>query len=95
MMCFICCDSFNIKPFDLCQRDQGLGAKTHGLNLAEKQAEAVRKVLQDKILIITGGPGKSFLLNAILKIVSRLKAKILLAAPTGMDAKRMQESTGY
>ncbi|EFI36068.1 helicase, RecD/TraA family [Desulfonatronospira thiodismutans ASO3-1] len=71
--------------------------KTYGLNLAEKQAEAVRKALLDKILVITGGPGtgKSFLLNAILKIVSRLKVKILLAAPTGRAAKRMQESTGY
>ena len=71
--------------------------KTHSISLAEKQAEAVRKALEDKILVITGGPGtgKSFLLNAILKIVSRLKARILLAAPTGRAAKRMNEATGF
>ena len=71
--------------------------KTHSISLAEKQAEAVRKALEDKILVITGGPGtgKSFLLNAILKIVSRLKARIFLAAPTGRAAKRMNEATGF
>ena len=71
--------------------------KTHSVSLAQKQAEAVRKALKDKILVITGGPGtgKSFLLNAILKIVSRLKARILLAAPTGRAAKRMNEATGF
>jgi exodeoxyribonuclease V alpha subunit len=71
--------------------------KTHSMSLAKKQAEAVRRALEDKILVITGGPGtgKSFLLNAILKIVSRLKAKIVLAAPTGRAAKRMNEATGF
>ncbi len=71
--------------------------EVHAMNLAAKQAEAVGKALQDKVLVITGGPGtgKSFLLNAILKIVNRLGARILLAAPTGRAAKRMNESTGH
>ena len=71
--------------------------KTHAMRLARKQAEAVCRALQDKILVITGGPGtgKSFLLNAILKIVSRMQAKVLLAAPTGRAAKRMNEATGF
>jgi exodeoxyribonuclease V alpha subunit len=71
--------------------------QTYSIELAEKQAEAVRKALQDKALVITGGPGtgKSFLLNAILKIVARLNARILLAAPTGRAAKRMNEATGF
>jgi len=71
--------------------------KTYSMSLAEKQAEAVRKALEDKILVITGGPGtgKSFLLSAILKIVSQLKVKIMLAAPTGRAAKRMNEATGF
>ena len=70
---------------------------TFSLSLATKQAEAVETALKDKVLVITGGPGtgKSFLLNAIIKIISRLKAKIILTAPTGRAAKRMQESTGY
>ncbi|MDZ7761563.1 MAG: ATP-dependent RecD-like DNA helicase [Desulfovermiculus sp.] len=71
--------------------------KTFSINLASKQSEAVRKALEDKILVITGGPGtgKSFLLNAILKIVSKIRAKVLLAAPTGRAAKRMNEVTGF
>ncbi len=71
--------------------------KTYSIRLAQKQAEAVKRALEDKILVITGGPGtgKSFLLKAILKIISRLKARVLLAAPTGRAAKRMNESTGF
>ncbi|MCF8106273.1 MAG: ATP-dependent RecD-like DNA helicase [Desulfohalobiaceae bacterium] len=70
--------------------------QTHSMRLAEKQAEAVKKALQDKVLVITGGPGtgKSFLLDAVLKIIGRLGSRILLAAPTGRAAKRMQEATG-
>jgi exodeoxyribonuclease V alpha subunit len=71
--------------------------KTYSIRLAQKQAEAVRKALKDKILVITGGPGtgKSYLLSSILKILSQMKAKVLLAAPTGRAAKRMNESTGF
>ncbi len=71
--------------------------QTYSIELAEKQTEAVRKALQDKALVITGGPGtgKSFLLKAILKIVARLNARILLAAPTCRAAKRMNEATGF
>ncbi len=71
--------------------------ETYGIRLADKQAQAVQKALQDKVLVITGGPGtgKSFLLQAILKIVARMGAGILLAAPTGRAAKRMNESTGF
>ena len=71
--------------------------ETQAMQLAPKQAEAVGKALQDKVLVITGGPGtgKSFLLNAILKILTRLGARILLAAPTGRAAKRMNEATGH
>ena len=71
--------------------------EAYGILLADKQAQAVQKALQDKVLVITGGPGtgKSFLLQAILKIVARMGAGILLAAPTGRAAKRMNESTGF
>ena len=71
--------------------------EAYGIRLADKQAQAVQKALQDKVLVITGGPGtgKSFLLQAILKIVARMGAGILLAAPTGRAAKRMNESTGF
>ncbi|RPJ16494.1 MAG: ATP-dependent RecD-like DNA helicase, partial [Desulfobacteraceae bacterium] len=65
--------------------------------LAEKQADAVRKALSEKALIITGGPGtgKTTIINAIIRIYLRLNVRILLAAPTGRAAKRMNEATGF
>jgi len=71
--------------------------RAHSLRLTDKQGEAVRRSLTDKVLVITGGPGtgKSFLLGAILRVMGRLRASIQLAAPTGRAAKRMTELTGW
>ncbi len=59
------------------------------------QEEAVKRSLNEKILIITGGPGtgKTTIINAIIRILKTAGAKILLAAPTGRAAKRMSEAT--
>jgi exodeoxyribonuclease V alpha subunit len=67
------------------------------ITLAKNQVEAVRCAVEKKVMIITGGPGtgKTTIINAILKIFSRLGVKILLAAPTGRAAKRMNETTGH
>lgn len=67
------------------------------ISLAEKQLTAVRCALDHKVMVITGGPGtgKTTIINAILKIFSRMKGTILLAAPTGRAAKRMSEATGH
>lgn len=64
--------------------------------LSDSQRLAVRKALQNKVLVITGGPGvgKTTLVNSILKIIESRKADILLCAPTGRAAKRLSESTG-
>jgi len=78
--------------------DKAIGWAQHELSitLAEKQVEAIRSALEEKVLVITGGPGtgKTTIINAILKIFKRLKMNILLAAPTGRAAKRMSEATG-
>ena len=67
------------------------------IKLASKQIQAVQCAVQEKVMIITGGPGtgKTTIINAILKIFSKLKVPILLAAPTGRAAKRMTEATGH
>jgi exodeoxyribonuclease V alpha subunit len=67
------------------------------IRLAENQAKAVRCALENKIMVITGGPGtgKTTIINSILKIFSKLNIKTLLAAPTGRAAKRMSETTGH
>jgi exodeoxyribonuclease V alpha subunit len=68
-----------------------------GLVLAESQRSAVTLALTSKVLVITGGPGvgKTTLVNAILRILSAKRAKLLLCAPTGRAAKRMTEATGF
>jgi len=67
-----------------------------GIRLAKHQADAVKSVLSHKVMVITGGPGtgKTTLISAVLKIFIRMKALVLLAAPTGRAAKRMIEATG-
>jgi exodeoxyribonuclease V alpha subunit len=67
------------------------------IELAQRQKEAVLLAATSKVLIITGGPGtgKTTLITAILRIFQQLKLRILLAAPTGRAAKRMNEATGW
>jgi exodeoxyribonuclease V alpha subunit len=67
-----------------------------GVALAPAQREAVRVALQAKVSVITGGPGvgKTTIVNSIVRILQAKKCAVLLAAPTGRAAKRMQEATG-
>lgn len=64
--------------------------------LAEEQKQAVYTAASSKVMVLTGGPGtgKTTILNAIIKVFQEVKAKILLAAPTGRAAKRMAEASG-
>ena len=66
------------------------------IKLAENQRIAVMQALDEKLQIITGGPGtgKSTITKAILAVLEKLTDKIVLAAPTGRAAKRMTEITG-
>lgn len=67
------------------------------ITLAGRQAEAVKRACESKVMVLTGQPGtgKTTIINAILKIFSALGVNILLAAPTGRAAKRMSETTGF
>jgi exodeoxyribonuclease V alpha subunit len=66
------------------------------ITLADKQLQAVRAAIENKLMIITGGPGtgKTTIINAIMKIYKTVKTTIFLAAPTGRAAKKMAEATG-
>lgn len=65
------------------------------LTFAPLQEQAVRQVLEEKVCIITGGPGtgKSTITKALVAIFEKLTDKILLVAPTGRAAKRLSEIT--
>ncbi|HSV31700.1 MAG TPA: ATP-dependent RecD-like DNA helicase [Atribacteraceae bacterium] len=67
-----------------------------GIELAQHQREAVLRTFQEKILVITGGPGtgKTTIINVIIRLHRQRGKHILLAAPTGRAAKRMTETTG-
>ena len=60
------------------------------------QVDAARRALNEKVFVITGGPGtgKTTLLMSLLAVLRRAKVTFALAAPTGRAAKRMTESTG-
>ena len=65
------------------------------ITLAPEQLEAVRTAARAKIMVLTGGPGtgKTTIINAIIQVFAAVRAKILLAAPTGRAAKRMAETS--
>jgi len=67
-----------------------------GLELATSQKAAIQLALDSKIIVVTGGPGvgKTTIVNAILRILAAKGVNILLAAPTGRAAKRLNETTG-
>ena len=67
-----------------------------GLALTEEQRQAVCLALQEKLLIITGGPGtgKTTILQAVIRLLEEKNLRIHLASPTGRAAKRLAEVTG-
>ncbi len=71
--------------------------RTLGLGLSQEQREAVAGACQNKVFIITGGPGtgKTTITKAVVRTLSQLGLKPRLAAPTGRAAKRLAEATGF
>jgi exodeoxyribonuclease V alpha subunit len=67
-----------------------------GKTLAPSQREALKTVLKNRVVVITGGPGvdKTTLVNSILMILRAKGVNCLLCAPTGRAAKRLTETTG-
>ena len=66
--------------------------------LSKSQVEAIKMCFSNPLSIITGGPGtgKTTVLKSILDIYSRIakQKEVLLAAPTGLAARRMADATG-
>lgn len=66
-----------------------------GIALASQQREAVTAAFEDKLLVITGGPGtgKTTIIRALCEVAEAQKMRVALAAPTGRAARRMSEAT--
>lgn len=79
------------------------------ITYGDSQDEAIKEAIRSPLFILTGGPGtgKTTVINGIVKLFAELNGlsldpkdytntifPILLAAPTGRAAKRMNETTG-
>jgi exodeoxyribonuclease V alpha subunit len=69
---------------------------SQGITLAENQKMAVKEAMGNGVLVVTGGPGtgKTTTIKTIIDMFEGKGMSVLLAAPTGRAAKRMQEATG-
>jgi exodeoxyribonuclease V alpha subunit len=68
-----------------------------GGELTPEQREAVRNALTFSISLMTGGAGsgKTYAVSTIVSIAERLELKVVLCAPTGKAAKRLEEVVGH
>jgi len=85
-----------VPPIDMNQALPWVEEKT-GLALTEEQRQAVRLAFQEKLLILTGGPGtgKTTILQAVIRLLEAKRLRMHLASPTGRAAKRLAEVTGH
>ena len=96
------------KIAQLCSRNSQAGAvdsrslilryeQFTGIKLEEKQIEAAEAAINNRIILITGGPGtgKTTIIKAIIYILSLTGRSFVLAAPTGRAAKKITQTCGY
>ena len=87
----------SLRTFDLQAIYSKLRTPQEGqVELNDDQQKGILNCLQNKVSIITGGPGtgKTTLVKNLLHVLDTYKVTYKLAAPTGRAAKRMNESTG-
>lgn len=66
-----------------------------GITLSAEQGDAIRRAVDAPVLIVTGGPGtgKTTLVRGLIAMFEAKQLSVLLAAPTGRAAKRMEAAT--
>ena len=74
----------------------GAWEKEAGIELADAQKDAVRSSLKYGVFALTGGPGtgKTTIIKGILSVLKRAGCTVLLAAPTGRAARRLETAAG-
>lgn len=70
-------------------------AKQNNVELTKQQQGAVKAALQQKVSVLTGGPGtgKTTTLQMVIAALDDLDFRYALASPTGRAAKRLSEAT--
>ncbi len=70
--------------------------KKLGITYALNQRQAIESAVNNKTMILTGGPGtgKTTTLNGIIKLFEGLGLSVTLCAPTGRAAKRLSDVCG-
>lgn len=67
-------------------------------NLSEEQESAVKKALENRFSVITGGPGtgKTYIVKPLVESFQRIYpgAEVRLCAPTGKAARRLGQAAG-
>lgn len=87
-------DDFKIH-FDV-EKEVDVFLENLSISFSENQIKAIKSAFDDNVFIITGGPGtgKTTIINSIANIYQNMGYNIMLCAPTGRAAKRIEESTG-
>ena len=69
----------------------------YAFELDEYQKNAIEQGINNGIFLLTGGPGtgKTTIIRALIEFFYNSDYDVVLAAPTGRAAKRMQEATGF
>ncbi len=80
----------------LVERRLHLAEISLGFALQGGQRDAVAAALRGGVLVVTGGPGtgKTTIIRGVLAALAPDDAKVVLAAPTGRAARRLEEATG-
>ena len=88
--------SKNIKGIKNLNKELEKIQKNEKIELSKEQKEAVNLVNENNVCVITGGPGtgKTTIIKFIIELYKLKGKKVVLCAPTGRAAKRMQEATG-
>jgi exodeoxyribonuclease V alpha subunit len=88
-------DAHRRSPHAVAEVGQLLDAEGGELN--PEQRDAVGNALSFSISLITGGAGsgKTYAVSTIASIADRLELRVVLAAPTGKAAKRLEQVVGH
>ena len=75
-------------------RSAALAGQAH---LSDAQRLALRRAVENKVSVITGGPGtgKTMCLRTLVTLLELYRHRCVLVSPTGRAARRLEEATGH